>query len=144
MFRSLLAGTYTGVVVGIGVSIVASGIWGTAALPFVVGSSIGFAIGSIRWYENATTEALLDFHRYPTLLHIHLMANFPSKVTSDCGVHGWYSAPQLRSSWVFKSMLVTAWLSAKPQIDTVQSRIEAEVADSYKKEHLLGIGPPLD
>ncbi|TDZ22330.1 hypothetical protein Cob_v004899 [Colletotrichum orbiculare MAFF 240422] len=79
MLRSMLAGTSTALVVGLAASFVGSSIWGTAGLPFIVGSSLGFVIGSAKWYATATKEALLQLENYPSLLRLHVMANFPWK-----------------------------------------------------------------
>lgn len=108
MFRSLLAGTYTAVVVGVGTTVIASAIWGTAALPFVAGSSIGFAVGSLRWYLSAQTASLLDLYRYPSLLRLHLIANFPyEKHFTRHGIE-WFTPKRFNSSWTLRSMLVAA------------------------------------
>ncbi|KZZ88770.1 hypothetical protein AAL_07971 [Moelleriella libera RCEF 2490] len=130
MFRSLLAGTYTAVVVGIGTAVVASTIWGTAALPFVVGSSVGFTVGSLRWYLSAQTASLFDLARYPSLLRLHLIANFPyEEQFSRRGIE-WYH-PSRFDSWQQRSMLIAAWLSAQPAIEDVQARTEAEIVAGY-------------
>ncbi|KAG6041193.1 hypothetical protein E4U41_005683 [Claviceps citrina] len=131
MFRSLVAGTYTAVVGGIGAAIVASFVWGTAGLPFVVGSSVGFAVGSLRWYLAAQTASLFDLGRYPALLRLHLIANFPYEEQFGRQGLAWYTVRRFRSSWTLRSMLVAAWLSAQPAIEDVQARTEAEVVSGY-------------
>lgn len=133
MFRSVLAGTYTGVVVGIGTSIIASSFYGTAALPFIIGSSVGFALGSLRWYEMATKEALLDLQRYPTLMRLHLISNFPWK--PELGEYDvlWYTAERFGSSWVMRSMLLSSWLSAQPAIEEIRARSIANLVEKYSQ-----------
>lgn len=137
MFRSLLAGTYTAVVVGIGSAIIASAIWGTAALPFVAGSSIGFAMGSLRWYLSASKGAMLDLHRYPTLMRLHLISNFPYKREFTENKIGWYTPRRFQSSWTMTSMLVAAWMSAQPALEDIQSRAEADVVASYSVDDYM-------
>lgn len=131
MFRSLLAGTYTAVVVGISSAIVASAIWGTAALPFVLGSSIGFTVGSLRWYLSAQRAAIFDLYRYPSLIRLHLLANFPYQREFSRNGVDWYTPRTFNSSWTLKSMLVAAWLSAQPAIEEIQTKTEAEVVAGY-------------
>ncbi|KID86725.1 sugar transporter [Metarhizium guizhouense ARSEF 977] len=131
MFRSLLAGTYTAVVVGISTTLVASALWGTAALPFVLGSSLGFTIGSLRWYMSAERAALFDLYRYPSLLRLHLLANFPYHGELSRNGVEWYTPSRFKSSWTLKSMLVAAWLSAQPAIEDIQTRTESEVVAGY-------------
>ncbi|OAQ60460.1 sugar transporter [Pochonia chlamydosporia 170] len=131
MFRSLLAGTYTAVVVGISTTLVASALWGTAALPFVLGSSLGFTVGSLRWYLSAERAALFDLYRYPSLLRLHLLANFPYHRDFSRNGLEWYTPGRFRSSWTLKSMLVAAWLSAQPAIDEIQTRTESDVVGTY-------------
>jgi hypothetical protein len=131
MFRSLLAGTYTAVVVGISTTLVASALWGTAALPFVIGSSVGFAVGSLRWYMSAERAALFDLYRYPSLIRLHLLANFPYHRDFSRNGIDWYTPIRFKSSWTLKSMLVAAWLSAQPAIEEIQTRTESDVVASY-------------
>lgn len=137
MFRSLVAGTYTAAVVGVGTILVASAIWGTAALPFVLGSSVGFAVGSLRWYMSATKGALFDLHRYPSLLRLHLIANFPYK--PEFGRQGieWYTRERFRADWTLTSMLVAAWMSAQPALEDIRARTEAEVVASFSVDDYM-------
>ncbi|KAK1569710.1 uncharacterized protein LY79DRAFT_571394 [Colletotrichum navitas] len=121
MLRSMLAGTSTAAVIGLSAAMIGSSIWGTAALPFLVGSSIGFVLGSARWYVVATREALLQLDNYPSILRLHLIANFPWK--PELGRKGvdWYTSDRFRSRWEMESMLVAAWLTAQPALDEIRN-----------------------
>ncbi|KAG5743486.1 hypothetical protein H9Q69_010462 [Fusarium xylarioides] len=48
MLRSLVSGISTATVAGVSSGMIGSMIWGTAGLPFLIGSSLGFAFGSYR------------------------------------------------------------------------------------------------
>ncbi|OLN97041.1 hypothetical protein CCHL11_02212 [Colletotrichum chlorophyti] len=127
----MLAGTSTAAVLGITAAMVGSIIWGTAALPFIVGSSVGFVLGSTRWYAIATKEALLQLDNYPSILRLHLIANFPWK--PELGRRGvdWYTVSRFNANWQMKSMLVASWLTAQPSLDEIRSRTEAGLVESY-------------
>ncbi|KAI3544559.1 hypothetical protein CABS03_07898 [Colletotrichum abscissum] len=134
MLRSMLAGTSTAAVLGLSAAIVGSSIWGTAALPFIVGSSLGFVLGSTRWYIVAVKESLLQLDTYPAILRLHLIANFPWK--PELGRHNldWYNARRFSSTWQMKSMLVASWLTAQPALDEIRSRTEAALVDNYLRQ----------
>jgi hypothetical protein len=134
MFRSMVAGTTTAAICGLTCSVIASIIWGTASLPFIFGSTVGFTIGSIRWYHISTEEALISLQAYPALFRLHLMSNYPS----DRRFRTWELAqfrPQVfERSWVLKSMLVASWLTARSSMQEIQTREEAKVIEGYAED----------
>lgn len=107
---------------------VGSFIWGTAALPVLVGSSLGFTLGSFRWYEVATQEAMLQARRHPALLRMHVTNNFPWAPWAH-DQRADRLAERARSDWVCRSMLVVGWLSAGPALAEIQSRQEARLIE---------------
>lgn len=135
MLRSMLAGTSTAAVTGLTAAMIGSSIWGTAALPFIIGSSLGFVLGSTKWYITATKEALLQLDNYPAILRLHLIANFPWK--PELGRRGpeWYTVNRFGSSWQMKSMLVASWLTAQPALDEIRNRTEACIVESYTRQY---------
>lgn len=90
-------------------------VFGTGALPFIIGAALGFGGGLAMYYRSCLGQALLALENYPHLLLLHLDANYPT--------HRWdmgraTTLLEGRSSgWVQKSMLVTAWQSAGPALD---------------------------
>ena len=140
MLRSFIAGTYTGAILGVGTAVFAGAVFGTGALPFVVGSSIGFAAGSIQWYRTATQGALFDLARYPSLMRLHLIANFPYREEFIHRKLEWYTPRQFHD-WALRSMLVVAWMSAQPALDEVKSRTEADVVAGYGVDDFMGDKP---
>ena len=134
MFRSMIAGTTTAAMVGLSFAIASSFIWGTAALPFLVGSSLGFVLGSAQWYATSTHEALSRLNAYPALMRLHLLANFPREERFRTWTVNEFNAPVFERSWVLKSMLVASWLTAKPALDDIHDRKEAALVESYTKE----------
>jgi hypothetical protein len=106
MFRCMVAGTTTAAMLGLTFGIISSAVWGTAALPFIVGSSLGFTIGSTRWYSTSTFEALNSLDMYPALLRLHLLANFPRQQAFRNWPLSQFRAEVFDKSWVLKSMLV--------------------------------------
>ncbi|KAJ6782929.1 hypothetical protein PWT90_03081 [Aphanocladium album] len=131
MFRSLVAGTFTAMICGLSTAMACSMIWGTATLPFVLASSVGFALGSIRWYIISTKEALLQLHRYPALLRMHIIMNFPW--FPEYSRHGtaWFTQRKFSRDWIGKSILIAAWLSAQPALEDIQTQAEAALVQEY-------------
>ncbi|KAF0317261.1 hypothetical protein GQ607_015477 [Colletotrichum asianum] len=137
MLRSMLAGTATAAVVGLAASFVGASIWGTAGLPFIIGSSLGFVLGSTRWYVAASQEALLQLDKYPSILRLHLVSNFPWKPElGRLGVE-WYTARRFGANWQMKSMLIAAWLTAQPALDEIRNRRETELVEAYSRQRIL-------
>ncbi|CRK24577.1 hypothetical protein BN1708_014017 [Verticillium longisporum] len=137
MMRSMISGTSTAAVIGVASAIAGSVIWGTAAIPFMVGSSMGFAIGSFRWYHVSLLEALVQLKKHPALLRLHITSNFPWVAQLHAHDVGWFTAERFTSSWVLKSMLVVGWLSAEPALREIRDRQEAMLVDRYVA---LGMG----
>ncbi|KAI7772286.1 hypothetical protein LZL87_007647 [Fusarium oxysporum] len=131
MLRSLVSGISTATVVGVSSGMVGSMIWGTAGLPFLIGSSLGFAFGSYRWYEVATREAMVQLELYPALLQMHITSNFPWVPDLHSKRREWYTAETFRRSWVMKSMLVVGWLSAESSLREIRERREARLVEEY-------------
>ncbi|KAH7133717.1 hypothetical protein EDB81DRAFT_887529 [Dactylonectria macrodidyma] len=140
MLRSMLAGTSTAAVVGLTASFVGASLWGTAGLSFIVGSTAGFALDSIKWYLAASQEALVQLDKYPSILRLHLVSNFPWK--PDFGRLGveWYTSRRFSTNWQMKSILISAWLTAQPALDEIRSRTEAGLVESYSKERIVQRG----
>nr|XP_036579842.1 uncharacterized protein CTRU02_10319 [Colletotrichum truncatum]KAF6787522.1 hypothetical protein CTRU02_10319 [Colletotrichum truncatum] len=137
MLRSMLAGTSAAAVVGLTASFIGASIWGTAGLPFIIGSTLGFALGSAKWYIAATQESLLQLDKYPSILRLHLISNFPWK--PELGRRGidWFTASRFSSSWQMKSMLIASWLTAQPALDEIRNRTEAELVDAYSRQRVI-------
>lgn len=133
MFRSLVAGTMTAAILGLTTSMVSAFFFGTAGLPFIVGSSIGFMLGSWRWYATASTQALITLDRYPALIRMHLLANFPSYLRGR-SIRDFNSTSF--STWQLQSMLVVGWLSAGPALEAIQTQAEAALVEEIVKDEI--------
>jgi hypothetical protein len=131
MLRSMVAGSTAAAIFGLGFSITASVIWGTAALPFIIGSSLGFAVGSVRWYVHSVEDALCSLNDYPALIRLHLLANFPRDNRFRTWEISQFNPTVFKPSWTLKSMLVASWLTARPALEDIQGRIEAGIIDGY-------------
>ncbi|KAL3956448.1 hypothetical protein ACCO45_009294 [Purpureocillium lilacinum] len=134
MFRSMIAGTSTAMILGITASMASSLIWGTATLPFVVFSSLGFALGSARWYMVSSQEALLQLRRYPALLRMHIVANFPWLPEYAARDVRWFTPERFAVDWVQRSVLVAGWLSAQPALEELHSQVQAAIVQKYVDE----------
>jgi hypothetical protein len=130
----MVAGTTTAAMLGLTFAIISATIWGTAALPFIIGSSMGFTIGSVRWYATSTTEAMNELDMYPALLRLHLQANFPRERRFRTWPLNQFRAEVFGQSWVLRSMLVAGWLTARPALDDIHDRKEAALVEAYSQE----------
>lgn len=128
----MIAGTTTAAMFGIIFAMISATLTGTAALPFVVGSSIGFAFGSTRWYQTSTREALTRLDAYPALLQLHLMANFPTKFKT--WPQSEFKASVFGKSEILKSMLVASWLTARPALEDIHDKKQAAIVETYTNE----------
>ncbi|ATY61417.1 hypothetical protein A9K55_007524 [Cordyceps militaris] len=131
MFRSMVAGSSSAMIVGLAGTMVSSMIWGTATLPFIICSSIGFFGGSLRWYMVSSQEALQQLDRYPALLRMHVIANFPWLPEYARYGPAWYTSQRFGATWVRKSILVASWLSAQPALDEIHQQAEAAIVQEY-------------
>jgi hypothetical protein len=134
MFRSMVAGTMAAATVGLGAAMISSVIFGTAGIPFVIGSSLGFILGSWRWYATATSQAMASLDQYPALLRLHLLANFPSSALLRTRPLEQFNSAAFRGGWELKSMLVAGWLSAGPSLEAIQTQAEATLVEEYAKD----------
>jgi hypothetical protein len=134
MFRCMIAGTTAAATVGIGAAMISASIVGTAGLPFVLGSSFGFVLGSWRWYATAVSQASASIDLYPALLRLHLLANFPTSSAIRKRPLREFNSANFNQGWETKSMLVAGWLSAGPALDAIQTQAEAALVDEYAKD----------
>lgn len=119
MTRVILSGTMTAVALGLGFSTFFALVYGTAALPFLVCSSMGFWIGAYGFYRDALSKACLAAQRYPLLLRLHMHANFPSQRFDMWDIAMMQTAFQQERSprWQLQSMLLASWMTATPALD---------------------------
>ena len=119
---------------GLCVAMTSSFIWGTAALPFIFGSCAGFILGTTSWYYDALSKSMLSLDRYPSMLRLHLDANFPTRFFRRQPLSV-FSSERFRTSRVLQSMLVVAWLTAQPALDVSTSICQKGIG--------VAIGPKL-
>jgi len=79
MIKALIVGSSSAVFFGLTGGMAGSLLWGTASLPFIVMSSLGFVMGVMRWYRMSVTQALLQLDRFPALLRLHMDTNYPTE-----------------------------------------------------------------
>src|ERR1700679_2848758 len=63
MMRAIIFGSSTAVMFGITGGMAGALLYGTASLPFIAMSSMGFVLGITRWYQASVTLALLHLER---------------------------------------------------------------------------------
>ncbi len=90
-------------------------VFGTGALPFIVGATLAFGGSVVMYYRSCLGQALLALQNYPHLLQLHLDANYPTHRWDKARVTAFLDGRGC--GWVEKSMLVTAWQSAGPALD---------------------------
>jgi hypothetical protein len=98
-------------------------LYGVANIPFIASASLGFVLGTFRWYYTSLRQALIAMDAYPVLLRLHLDANYPQKRFRTRGL-GAFRSDRFKRSLVLRQMLVVAWLAAQPALEEVRSNEE--------------------
>lgn len=115
MFRSLVVGTTSAALVGTLCAIVGGMALGVGSIPFLIGASIGFHGGLWLHYNHSLLQAMVALHDFPSLLLLHLDANFPLYRWRQKKWSGELDGKRL--GWLERSMLVTAWQSAGAAVE---------------------------
>jgi hypothetical protein len=89
MLRCIIAGTSSAALGGLAFAVAGSTVYGTATVPFIIGSSLGYAMGAWKWYRASVFEALRDLRAYPELMRLHIIAGFPWVTTLRDREPGW-------------------------------------------------------
>lgn len=79
------------------------------------------------WYIRAFRDALIQVRRHPRLVHLHISSNFPWMLYIHEQYLGWFTSESSASTWVMRSMLVVAWLSAEPASREIRARRRSSV-----------------
>lgn len=110
--RTIVAGTTSAITFGMAGSALCIPFFGTAALPFMICSTFGYVYGMLGFYLNAVERAHVALERYPTLMLLHMDANFPRHRGPRSGA----ILEAASKSWILQSMLVVSWLTAQPAL----------------------------
>lgn len=115
----ILSGTMTAVSLGLGCSTFFAIAYGTAALPFLLSSCLGFGLGAYGFYKDALAKACIAVERYPSLLRLHMHANFPGERFDRWDVAMLQSVFRREGAprWQLRSMLLASWMTATPALD---------------------------
>ncbi|KAI4202301.1 MAG: hypothetical protein LQ350_002685 [Teloschistes chrysophthalmus] len=125
MTRGMVVGTTAGAVGGVVSAVLGGLILGVGSLPFVVGASIGFIVGLWKHYHSSVIYAMNALEDYPSLMLLHLDANFPLYRWKKRRIGGGEGRSAL--TWTEKSMLATAWQSAGAALDEIHTQKENAV-----------------
>lgn len=114
ILRSMVVASTSGAISGMLCALVGGVVLGTGSLPFVIGASLGFTGGLWNHYNHSMVEATVALEDFPSLMLLHLDANFP--------LYRWRkrvgeSFSHTRLGWKERSMLVTAWQSARSAVE---------------------------
>ena len=106
----------------------ASKAFGTGALPFMLGASICFTGGMIGYYRSCLLSALIALERHPTLLLLHLDANYPTARWTRGKAEAMLKGER---NWVCDGMLVSAWQTAGTALDVSSMSVGREMHGMY-------------
>lgn len=98
--------------------------FGTGALPFMLGASICFTGGMIGYYRSCLSLALIALERHPTLLLLHLDANYPTARWTRGNAEAMLKGER---DWVRDGMLVSAWQTAGAALDVSSMSVGKEM-----------------
>jgi len=125
MLRNMVVSSTTAVVFGLTSASLGALTFGTAAIPFIVGTSVGFALGAYSHYRSSVIESHTVLMEMPDLFHYHLRRTYPvayrqarfSNIFDD--------------GWVSKSLAIGALFSAGDALNEIKSLQEAELISKY-------------
>ena len=110
-------------------AIIAAALFEAAALPFVVGTAVGFTAGIVTNYFRSINRALIDLELYPGVLRLHLMRHFPAQ-RYDRRPLQWFDKANFQGRWQEESRLIVAWVSGQDNLDVCDlNRVCVEEAD---------------
>ncbi|KAL8693232.1 MAG: hypothetical protein Q9218_001905 [Villophora microphyllina] len=123
--RGMVVGTTAAAISGVLCAAVGGMLIGVGSLSFVFGATIGFAAGVWKHWHSSMIYAMTAFEEYPSLMLLHLDANFP--------LYRWRKRRlgdgEGRSglTWRERSMLATAWQSAGAALEEIHTQRENAV-----------------
>ena len=109
MISSIVVGSTTATVGGLVGAMLGSSLFGTGALPFIIGATVGFAGGLWKYYYHSLAIALVAIEELPSLILLHLDTTFPLYRWRRKGL---VMLTDEKRTWVEDSMLITAFQSA--------------------------------
>ena len=78
MVRNIVLASTTAVVFGLTSATIGAVTYGTAAIPFIFGTSAGFVFGSYSHYRSSVIESAQFLKEMPELFHFHIKLTFPT------------------------------------------------------------------
>jgi hypothetical protein len=128
MLRAIVVGSTSAVFFGMTGAICSTFLYGVASIPFIASASLGFVLGSFRWYLASLRQAMIAMDAYPALLRLHLDANYPWKRFRTWGLAA-FRSERFNESLVLQQMLVVAWLTAQPALEEGRANEEKSLVD---------------
>jgi hypothetical protein len=125
MIRNLIVSSTTAGVFGISCATLGAAAFGTAALPFIVGTTIGFVFGAYSHYRQCVIESATVLREMPDLFHYNIKHVYPASYRQSVFTN------IINDNWLAKSMAVGALFNANDTLAEIRARQEAEFVDKY-------------
>jgi hypothetical protein len=127
MLRSIVVSSTTAAVFGLACATLGATTFGTAAIPFIVGTSSGFIFGAYSHYRSSVVESAQFLKDMPELFHFHIRRTFPATFRQVRFTN------VFDDGWVGRSMAIAALFSASTTLVEIAARQEQELIEKYGK-----------
>lgn len=125
MLRNLVVSSTTAVVFGLTSATIGAMTFGTAAIPFIVGTSAGFCFGAYSHYRSCVIESAQLFREMPDLFNFHIKLSFPGTYRQSRFTN------VIDDGWVCRSLAIATLFSASNTIEEIRARQEMELIEKY-------------
>ena len=100
-------------------------IFGTAAIPFIVGTSAGFCFGAYSHYRSCVVECTQLFKEMPDLFNFHIKLSFPGTYRQSRFTN------VIDDGWVSRSLAIATLFPASNTLEETRARQEMELIEKY-------------
>jgi hypothetical protein len=125
MLRNIVVSSTTAAVFGLACATIGATTFGTAAIPFLVGTSSGFIFGAYSHYRSSLVESAQFLKEMPDLFHFHIRRTFPATYQQVKFTNVY------NDGWIGRSMAIAALFSASTTLTEISSRQEQQLIEKY-------------
>jgi len=125
MLRNIVVSSTTAVVFGLTSATLGAMTFGTAAVPFICGTTAGFIFGAFSHYRSCIIESTQMFKEMPELFSFHLRLSYPASYRQQRFTN------IADDGWVAKSMAIGALFSAANTMNEIRNLQEQKLIEKY-------------
>jgi len=125
MLRNLVVSSTTAAVFGLTSATIGAMTFGTAAIPFICGTTAGFMFGAYSHYRSCVLESAQLFKDFPDLFNYHIRIGYPASYRQ----HQFSNV--IDDGWVAKSMAIGTLSSASDNLTEIRNLQEQRLIEKY-------------